>query len=201
MNGQIRAKGRFIWASPLEATNTDVKMHQSLINIPLYSLWAFILSKEISMCYKTCCNLVAVASSAFTTNSVWEEWKALIVSPYPTQWLLNGLKPINLAVTRGIAAGSVTNVHKRQEPSAEQSLPTNWFWDAYQTKAMSFKTYTVPPCDTNSRETRQLWAARHEQTHNFLYSSRKWQKSPQMHEWYAAHVQYPWTQTKLRWNI
>lgn len=177
MNGQIRAKGRFIWASPLEATNTYVKMHQSPINIPLYSLWAFILSKEISMCYRTCFNLVAVASSAFTTNSVWEEWKALIVSPYPTQWLLNGLKPINLAVTRSIAAGSVTNVHKRQEPSAEQSLPTNWFGMVTKPrrchlKPIRFLIVTLPQ-DTNSRETRQPWAAHHEQTHNFLYLSCK----------------------------
>lgn len=72
--------------------------------------------------------LVSAASSAFT-DSFWEEWKALIVSFYLTQWLLNGLRPINLAVTRSIAAGSVTNSHKRQEPSAEQSLPTNWFSD------------------------------------------------------------------------
>lgn len=42
-------------------------------------------------------------------------------------------------MTRSIAAGSVTNFDKRQEPSAEQPLSRNGFGDAYKTKWMSFK--------------------------------------------------------------
>lgn len=77
--------------SSLETTNTYVKMHGSTI---------IFLCPHYKACFyqrKWACftRLVSVASSVFTTNSVREEWKALIVSLHLTQWLPNGLKPIN----------------------------------------------------------------------------------------------------------
>lgn len=125
MNARIRDKGRFIWAL-LSRNHKHVCEDASRSN-----QWLFLCTHYLARFHqrKWACftRLVSVASSAFTTNSAREEWKALIVSLHLTQWLLNGLKPINQAVTRSTAAGSVTNSHKRQEPSAEQSLPTNWF--------------------------------------------------------------------------
>lgn len=129
MNWQIRDKARFILALPS-------RNHKHVCEDASQSNQCLFPCTHYQACFhqkKWACftRLVSVASSVFATNSVREEWKALIVSLYLTQWLLNGLKPINLAVTRSITAGSVTNSHKRQEPTAEQSLPTNWFSDAY----------------------------------------------------------------------
>lgn len=97
---------------------------------PQYVLLIILLSKEISMLYKNCFNLVSVASSPFTINSLQEQWKALIVSFYPTHWLLNRLEPINLAVTRSIAAGSVASFHKKAVTA--QKLILGCFWKPRQ---------------------------------------------------------------------
>lgn len=130
--------------SLLETTNTYVMALHRPINDDISLLVIQAESKRKGgkhqrklVCFK---GIVSLASSVFTTNTAREEWKAFIVSLYLTQWLLNGFKPINQAVARNIAPGSVTNFHKRRDPSAQQSLHTHRFSNAMQTRAPSLKT-------------------------------------------------------------
>lgn len=114
MNRHIRDKGRSI---PILCVGNHKVMWRCLtiqsVTRSLSSLFSPVTSKE-RRCFTT------LVSSEFTTNSAQEDWKALIVCPYLTQWLLNGFKPINQTVTRSIAAGSVSKSHNR--PSAQQSV-------------------------------------------------------------------------------
>lgn len=87
MNGQIRDIEGFIPApsswKPQTCQWRCIKAQSMTIPLVRQRKWA---------CFT---RLVSVASSAFTTDSVREKRKALIVSLYLTQWVLNGLKPIN----------------------------------------------------------------------------------------------------------